>query len=425
MPTSAVHSSQSSSLSPPHSSTIASSLPPCPLSFSSPSTSSAHPFPSSPSPSLSPRLLPLLLLCVLLLLLSPPLVHCASGRDFYKILGLKRDAKEADIKKAYRSLSKTYHPDKNPGDEVAHVKFLDVAAAYEVLSDKGKRRVYDQGGEEGLKEQEKRKAGGGGDPFGGMFGHMFGGQREQGERRGDDLTLDLVVTLEELYLGAMKEVRVFGRHLCEHCRGSGADSEGDVHQCGECGGKGHTIIMQPIGPGFMQQIQQTCNRCGGAGRIIKRTCHVCHGRKTQRGSRTLDIQVEQGMADDAKIEFEHAGDESPDHAAGHIIFRVQTAPHANFTRRKDDLHYVQRLTLLQSLVGFDVSVRQLDGREVRVSSNDVTPHGHVTKVKGEGMPHHTVPSQRGDLYVRFEVDLPKTLTEAQKDGFAQILRNVK
>ena len=321
----------------------------------------------------------------------------------------------------------TYHPDKNPGDEEAHRKFLDVAAAYEVLSDKEKRRVYDQVGEDGLKEQEKRKAGGGGhDPFGGMFGGMFG-QRggDGGEKRGDDLTLDLVVTLEELYLGCVKEVRVYGRHLCEHCRGSGADSEGDVQQCRECGGKGHTIIMQPIGPGFMQQIQQTCNRCHGTGRTIKKQCHVCHGRKTQRGSRTLDIQVEQGMADDAKIEFEHAADESPDHAAGHVIFRILTAQHANFTRRKDDLHYTQRLTLLQSLVGFDVSVRQLDGREVRVASHEITPHGHVMKIKGEGMPHHTVPSQRGDLYVRFEVDLPPTLTDTQKDGFAQILRNVK
>ena len=393
--------------------------------FTSLSPSPSHLFsPSSPPsvPSLPPRLLPYLLFFLLLFSLLVP-AHC--GRDFYKILGLSRDAKGADIKRQYRSLSKTYHPDKNPGDEAAHTAFLDVAAAYEVLSDKEKRRVYDQGGEDALKEDEKRKAGGGGhDPFGGMFGGMFG-QREQGERRGEDLTLDLVVTLEELYLGATKEVKVNGRHLCEHCRGTGADSDGDIHTCSECGGKGHTIIMQPIGPGFMQQIQQPCGRCQGKGKVIRKQCHVCKGHKTQKGERLLDIQVEQGMGDDSKIEFEHAGDEHPDHAAGHIVFKLLTAPHANFTRRRNDLHFTQRLTLLQALTGFDVAVRQLDGREVRVQSSEITPHGHVTKVKGEGMPQHTVPSQRGDLYVRFEVDLPRTLTQAQKDGFAEILKTTR
>ena len=302
---------------------------------------------------------------------------------------------------------------------------MDVAAAYECLSDKEKRRVYDQGGEDALKEKEKREqaGGGGGDPFGGMFGNFFGGGRQdQGEKRGDDITLDMVVTLEELYSGVVKEVKVKNKQLCEHCRGSGAESEGDIHTCKECGGKGHTIHMQPIGPGFVQQIQQQCNRCGGKGKIVSRTCHVCKGAKLQKGERILDIQVEQGMDDDSKIEFEHAADEHPDHAAGHLIFRIQTAPHTNFTRKRHDLHYTHTLSLLEALTGFDVAVRQLDGREVRVRSSEVTPHGHVMKVKGEGMPHHTVPSQKGDLYVHLKVALPKTLTQQQKDGFAQILK---
>ena len=364
------------------------------------------------------------LLCLLLLaVLSPSPV--SAGRDFYKILGLKRDAKAADIKKAYRSLSKQLHPDKNPGDEVAHQSFLDVSAAYEVLSDKEKRRVYDQVGEDGLKEREKQKAGGGGDPFGGLFGGMFGRRQDEGERRGDDLVLDLVVTLDELYSGASKEVRVHSKQLCEHCRGTGADSESDISECRECGGKGHTIIMQPIGPGFMQQIQQQCSRCGGKGKIVTKQCHVCKGRKLSDGRRLLDIQVEQGMTDDSRIEFEHAADESPDIAAGHIIFKIVTAPHSNFTRRGKDLHFTQRLTLLEALTGFDKTVRQLDGRLVSIRSDDVTPHGHVMRVKGEGMPVHTVPSQRGDLYVKFAVELPKTLTNEQKEGFAEILKNVK
>jgi DnaJ-related protein SCJ1 len=220
-------------------------------------------------------------------------------------------------------------------------------------------------------------------------------------------------------------VKAIGRHLCEHCRGSGADSESDVHQCHECGGKGHTIIMQPIGPGFMQQIQQQCSRCGGKGKIVTKQCHVCKGRKLSNGQRILDIAVEQGMTDDSRIEFEHAADESPDIAAGHVVFKILTAPHRNFTRRGKDLHFTQKLTLLEALTGFDKTIRQLDGRLVSIRSDDVTPHGQVMRVKGEGMPVHTVPSQRGDLYVKFAVELPKTLTNEQKEGFAEILKNVK
>ena len=396
-----------------------------PAATTTASSTSSHsdtgPKPSHVS-SHSRRITVVLLLSLLFLCLLLPL-HVSAGRDFYKILGLKRGANDKDIKKAYRQLSKQYHPDKNPNDEAAHQAFVDVAAAYECLSDKDKRRVYDQGGEDALKEREKQQAGGGGgDPFGGMFGNFFGHRQEQGEKRGDDITLDMVVTLEELYSGVVKEVKIKNRQLCEHCRGSGAESESDIHTCKECGGKGHTIHMQPIGPGFVQQVQQQCGRCGGKGKIVSKTCHVCKGAKLQKGERILDIQVEQGMDDDSKIEFENAADEHPDHAAGHLIFRVQTAPHANFTRKRHDLHYTHTLSLLESLTGFDIGIQQLDGREIRLKSSEVTPQGHIMKVKGEGMPHHTVPSQKGDLYVHLKVALPKTLTQQQKDGFAQILK---
>ena len=388
----------------------------------SPSQALARPSRQHISP--SRRLaVPLLLLSLLLLCVLLPLHVSAAGRDFYKILDLQRGASDKDIKKAYRALSKQYHPDKNPGDEAAQQAFVDVAAAYECLSDKEKRRVYDQGGEDALAEQAKRKAGGGGgDPFGGMFGNFFGQRQDAGEKRGDDITLDMVVTLEELYSGVVKEVKVKNKQLCEHCRGSGAESENDIHTCKECGGKGHTIHMQPIGPGFVQQVQQQCGRCGGKGRTVSRKCHVCKGHKLQKGERVLDIQVEQGMDDDAKIEFEHAADEHPDHAAGHLVFRIVTAPHANFTRKRHDLHSTHTLSLLEALTGFDVAITQLDGRELRVRSGEVTAQNHVMKVKGEGMPHHTVPSQKGDLYVHFKVQLPKQLTQQQKEGFREILK---
>lgn len=247
-------------------------------------------------------------------------------------------------------MSKLYHPDKNKGDEESSKKFVDIAAAYETLSDKDKRRIYDQGGEEALKQQQ----GGGGarDPFdifsgfGGFGG--FGHQQQRGvaeERRGDDVRLDLDATLEDLYSGRVYEVLLKQQHLCPHCRGTGAESDSDVVKCSTCQGRGVVMKTVSLGPGFMQQMQQTCEVCGGRGKTIRHKCHVCSGRKVTTGTKKLDVVLEMGMPDGHAIEFENAADEHPDHAPGHVIFTVRTLPHQRFTRQGHDLHVTEIISL--------------------------------------------------------------------------------
>lgn len=358
-------------------------------------------------------------LCGLVLLCLVATVIC--GKNYYKVLGVSKRANEKEIKKAYRKLSRMYHPDKNQGDKEAQEKFVEVANAYESLSDKEKRRVYDTQGEDGLKEHIKRKAAGGGrgmNPFGQFFG--FGGQQNNEEKRGADTTLNLRVTLQDLYLGGSHEVQIQNQVLCTQCRGSGARSDDDIKACTACDGKGHTFFTQRLGPGFVQRMQRQCGKCGGKGRVVGHVCNHCRGKKVVTGRRTLDVPVERGMADGEKIEFENAADEWASQAAGHIIFKIQTLPHEVFRRDKNDLHITQEISLREALVGFEKHFVHLDGRHIPLKSSSVTQPGYVQLIKGEGMPQHGYSSQKGDLHVKYVISFPSQLSEAQKKGFKNL-----
>lgn len=353
---------------------------------------------------------------VFALLLTATLV--SAGKNYYELLGISKTANEAAIKRAYRKLSLQYHPDKNK-EEGASQMFTDIGNAYEVLSNKEKRRVYDQHGEEGIKKMGQQ--GQGHNPFD-IFSQMgFGGQRNQEEQRGTDVTIELQASLEDLYLGKSVEVSVRGQQLCPRCRGTGADKEEDVKPCKSCGGKGVKMRMHQLAPGFVQQVQEHCDKCHGKGKIVTSKCSQCKGNRVVTGSNNLEVYIEQGMADGTVVTFENGADEHPDHAAGHLNFKITTAPHARFRRDGDDLHYEHRLTLLQALNGFSTSVVHLDGHTVSLSRSEVTDFGLTITIRGEGMPVHNNPSQKGSLHVHYFVDFPKKLSQAQKDGFAKLL----
>lgn len=339
---------------------------------------------------------------------------------YYEILGLQKNFTPKQLKKAYRKLSVKYHPDKNKDDKTAKQKFLDVSTAYEVLGDKEKRRVYDTKGEKGLEKLAKRKQqqrGQGNHPF----ANFFGGGQKASDSRGTDIKLDLLVTLADLYSGLETEAAIKADALCPHCRGSGAADDDSTKECRRCGGKGHTIVKKQIAPGFFQQMQSKCANCQGKGTIITKKCPKCRGKKTVIEERILDITIEKGMLDETTIEFPNAADEHPDHDAGHIIFTVRTIPDALFSRKgKRNLHYEATITLLEALVGFTLSIQHLDGHTVVVTRNTVTKPRHMERVKGEGMPDHTDPSVKGDLWVAFTVVFPRTLSLEQKNGFRKL-----
>ena len=231
--------------------------------------------------------------CFLLCLIFFDGVVC-EGRDFYKILGVSRDASPKQIKKAFRTLSMKYHPDK---DKENKDLYMDINAAYEMLSDPDKRRQYDQLGEEGMKEAARRGGGSGGfDPFADFFG--FGRRQQQqtgGLRDGESFEVEVFVSLEDLYNG--REMRFLHRKqvLCHKCRGSGAKKAEDVVKCSECGGTGTKTTTKRLGPGFVQQMQSTCNKCGGKGVIAKSKCPHCQGKKVEMGAVDHYLIIERGF----------------------------------------------------------------------------------------------------------------------------------
>lgn len=359
----------------------------------------------------------LLLLSVLLGLLATMVI--AAGADYYKVLGVGRSATVKEIKKQYKVLSKKYHPDKNPGNKEAADKFVEVAAAYEVLSDKEKKGIYDRYGEEGLKQQQQQGQGGFHDPFD-IFSQFFGGggsrhAHAEQERRGPEIRMELEVTLEELYSGKSIEFEVSKQIVCPHCSGSGARSSDDVVTCSGCQGQGVKIVKHMLAPGMFQQFRQTCDECGGKGKTIKAHCPICHGTKVQRGSEQLTIVIEPGLADGSTIVFDREGDEGPEVTAGDVVFEVRTRPHATFERRQDALYTYVTISLEQALLGFDLEIKHLDGKAVKLTrGQNVTPFGFVQTLMGQGMPIKGSRGDFGDMFVEYKVVFPEKLSKDQR-----------
>eukprot|EP00128_Syssomonas_multiformis_P004653 Colp12_sorted_trinity150504_noHs@31815 len=361
---------------------------------------------------------------LLALLVASYVVVAFAEKDYYEVLGVSRDASDAQIKKAYRQLAKKYHPDKNPDDHTAADIFKEVAEAYEVLGDEEKRRIYDQYGKEGLKE------GGGGHGGFGNFADMFdgffnfggqqGGGRKQ-QKKGPDYNIQLQVTLEDLYLGKTVEVEVRKQVICSKCRGSGAKKSDDVQTCPDCQGRGIKVTVQQLAPGFVQQMQSTCNRCGGRGKIAKSVCPICQGKKVQQGQEELQVEIERGMADGHKITFPREADQGPEMTPGDVIVTLVTVPHPVFTRQGDDLHMRHTISLREALLGFRLTVPHLDKHEILIERKETTQPGYILTVPGEGMPHHNFASMKGNLYVTLDVKMPDSITPEQRAGFEKLL----
>jgi len=334
-----------------------------------------------------------------------------AGKDYYEILGVDRSASQRQIRKAYKTLSRKYHPDKNPGDKEAEEKFIELAKAYEVLSDEEQRRIYDQYGEEGLKHGDQQFN----DPFDifRQFGFGSSEPRRQ-ERKGPEINIDLEVSLEDLYMGAYIDADVKKQIICPYCRGTGAASKDDVHVCHACNGTGKKMIRQMLGPGIFQQVQTVCDACGGKGKTITKKCPHCHGERVQTGGEPISITVEKGMSDGHRIVFEREGDQHPDVTPGDIIFTIKTIPHPLFTRKGNNLYAKVAITLMDALLGFKKQIHHLDGHVVELARIGITPPGYVQEILDEGMPLHEFPSEQGKLYIEYVVVFPTSLTDEQK-----------
>ncbi|GAA5945112.1 uncharacterized protein JCM15063_006523 [Sporobolomyces koalae] len=352
-------------------------------------------------------LLRVLLLCALF-------VCVLASSDYYAVLGVKRNVNDKDLKKAYRKLSKQYHPDKNDSEE-AKTKFLEVSRSYEVLSDPEKRQIYDRHGEAGLKQRESAGAGGaGGDPFD-VFRRAFGfggggaGAGQGGQRRGQNMLAEIEVDLKAMYEGDSVKFSIARKAVCEQCDGSGARSDKDIVECSTCEGRGIRLVRHQLGPGIFQQVQMHCDRCQGRGRSIKHLCSNCKGHRILDAQSDLVLHIDRGMPEGSEVVFEGEADESPDWVAGDVIVRVRSKKVVGgFMRKESNLYWKEVISAKEALLGFKHYVKGLDGHDIVLSRTGVTQPGFVDVIHGEGMPIYHL-SGHGDLFVEYQVVFPPAL----------------
>lgn len=340
-----------------------------------------------------------------------------AAEDYYKTLGVNRKATAAELKKAYRKLSLKYHPDKNSSPD-AQDKFAALSVAYDTLSDDEKRKAYNQGGEEAVKQMEQRGNQPAHDPFDIFsafgFGGMGGQQRRQEEPKTDNVEIPVRVTLRQLYVGEILDANYERQVLC-----------GEAHMCQKnnqnCQGPGISVRAQQLAPGFVQQVQVRDESCVARGKAWKSNCKHCPRGPTEPEEIQLSVDIQPGMANDDQIKFEGVADEAAGHLPGDLIFVLKEIPDSLFTRRGNDLHMTVQISLLESLIGFRKTFSHVDGHEVVVEKNDVTYCSQVYMIPGEGMPFRGNRRQKGNLYATLEIAFPHQLTTAQKDALKKTL----
>jgi len=339
-------------------------------------------------------------------------------RDCYEVLGVGREAGEAEIKKAYRRLAMKHHPDRNPDDLKSEAAFKEAKEAYEILSDPQKRALYNQHGHAGL----EATAGGGrrgpgmnpgdafGDIFGDVFGDIFGGGRRGRSTvfRGADLRYELALTLEQAVFGDTVNLTLPTLVNCETCKGSGAKPGTKPVTCKTCEGAGQVRMAQ----GFFS-VQQTCPTCRGAGQQIEQPCASCQGRGRVQKSKTLAVKVPAGVDNGDRIRLTGEGEAGQNGGPpGDLYVEIRTQPHDIFERDGADLSCGIPVNFVLAALGGAVQVPTLDG-EVTLKIPAETQSGRVFRLRGKGV-RPVRGSGPGDLYCRVEVETPVNLTAEQK-----------
>ena len=344
-----------------------------------------------------------------------------STQDYYETLGVARSASDDEIKKAYRKLAMKYHPDRNPDNKEAEEKFKEVQKAYDTLSDKEKRTMYDQYGHAAFEQGAGAGGFGGFGGFGGaqgfdfsdIFSQMFGGGGSAGGRQPDysgaDLQVGIEISLEEAAKGVKKRINIPTYEECDVCHGSGAKPGTSASTCSTCHGSGTVHVRQAI-----FQMQQTCPTCHGTGKEIKDPCVKCRGEGRTKTSKTVEVNIPAGIDDGQRIRLSGEGEPGQHGApAGDLYVNVRVKQHKIFERNGLDLHCELPISFAIAALGGEVEVPTLDGK-VKLHIPKETQTGRRMRVKGKGI-KSLRSSSTGDLYCHILVETPVNLTDRQKE----------
>ena len=362
----------------------------------------------------------------------------AEKRDYYEVLGIGKNATDAEIKSAYRKLAKKYHPDLNPGNKEAEEKFKEVNEANDVLSDPQKRQRYDQFGFAGVDPNYAAANGGGaggfgggfggvdlGDIFGDIFGGGFGGgfsgfgggsstRTANAPRKGHDIQASVMLTFEEAAHGCSKKITINRQDTCPDCGGTGAAKGTSPETCPDCGGRGYVVTQQRTPFGVMQS-QQPCSHCGGRGTIIRNPCKTCRGTGKTAARKSLEINIPAGIDDDQNIALRGQGDAGSNGGpAGDVIVHVTVKADPMFERDGYDVTIHVPITFSQAVLGDDVEVPTVDGRIVQ-HIPEGTQSGTKFRLRGQGI-QYLNGRGRGDQYVIVDVEIPKKLNRTQREA---------
>ena len=358
-------------------------------------------------------------------------------RDYYEVLGVQKNATEDEIKKAYRSLAKKYHPDMNPGDKEAEMKFKEANEAYAVLSDSEKRSKYDRFGHAAFDPSAGGGSGfggfggfGGADfDFGDIFSSFFGGGSSSSRSRqnmpidGDDIGARVTITFNEAVFGVKKEVSFARIETCPDCGGSGAKSASDVETCSECRGVGRISVKQQTLLGYMQT-QKTCPSCRGAGKIIKSPCANCNGKGRVKINKKLEVNIPSGIDDGQNIVLRGQGSAGVNGGVnGDLIIEVRVKEDKIFERDGNNIFCEVPISFAEAALGAEIDVPVLGGGTEKFKVPEGTQSGSSFTLRGKGIPD--IKSKRpGDLIITVAVETPRNLNSEQKkllSAFAESL----